>query len=339
MILRKLEEKLNSFGRNFRISIFGESHGPSVGVVIDGAAAGISLCEDDFLSDLERRKSGKKGTTPRVENDLPQIISGTFNGKTTGAPLAIVFKNENIKSKDYSNLVKHPRPGHADFTGKIKYGAYNDYRGGGHFSARMTLALVAAGVVAKKMISSVQIEAKIIEAGGSTDYEEALENAIKNGDSIGGVIECTATGIPAGIGEPYFDSIESMISHLIFSIPAVKAVEFGLGFRSAGMKGSEVNDNIIKENGETSTNNSGGINGGISNGNNIIFRVAFKPTPSISKEQMTFNYENKAVETLKINGRHDACVALRAPVIVESACAVVIADFMLLEQKIKRIQE
>lgn len=339
MILKKLEEILNSFGRNFRISIFGESHGASVGVSIDSVIAGINLCEDDFISDLERRKSGKKGTTPRIEKDIPKIISGIFNGKTTGAPLTIVFENENVKSKDYSNLVKHPRPGHADYTGKIKYGSFNDYRGGGHFSARMTLALVAAGVVAKKMISSIEIKADIVEAGGSSDYDKILDEAMKAGDSIGGVIECSATGIPAGIGEPYFDSIESMISHMVFSIPAVKAIEFGLGFESAKLRGSEVNDNIVNESGQTETNNAGGINGGISNGNDLVFRVAFKPTPSISKEQMTYNFEKNKVESLAIHGRHDSCVALRAPVIVESACAIVIADFMLLEQNINRVQE
>ncbi|MBN1501245.1 MAG: chorismate synthase [Spirochaetes bacterium] len=330
---------MNSFGRIFKISIFGESHGKSVGVTLDGVPAGMSLCEEDFIPDLLRRKSGSKGTTPRNEDDIPEIISGVFNEKTTGAPLTVVFRNNNVSSKDYSNLVNHPRPGHADFTGKIKFGGFNDYRGGGHFSARMTLALVAAGVVAKKIINPAVVSAEIIEIGGERDYDNILTETMKQHDSLGGIIQCAAKMIPAGLGEPYFDSVESVISHLVFSIPAVKGIEFGDGFRSARMKGSEVNDNIINRDGTTEKNSSGGINGGITNSNDIIFRVAFRPTPSISKSQNTYNFSDDKMEVLEIHGRHDACVALRAPVIVESVCAAALADFMILEQIQKRIKE
>ncbi len=330
---------MNSFGRLFRLSVFGESHGKCVGVTLDGVPAGIELREDDFAADLLRRKSGAAGTTPRIEADEPEIISGIFEGKTTGAPLTIIFSNENTVSKDYSNLVKHPRPGHADFTGKVKFGGFNDYRGGGHFSARMTLALVAAGVVAKKIILPSVITAEIDEIGGEIEYQNVLNEAIIQNDSLGGIIKCTANGIPAGLGEPFFDSLESVISHVIFSIPAVKGIEFGDGFKTASMKGSEVNDCLIDENGKTQKNSAGGINGGISNSNDLTFRAVFRPTPSIAKSQNTFNFENNKIENLEIHGRHDSCVVLRAPVIVEAACACVLADFMLIEQKRKRIKE
>jgi chorismate synthase len=324
---------MNTFGRIFRTSIFGESHGKSVGVTIDGCPPGISLSEDDFLADLDRRRSGAKGTTPRKEGDLPEIISGVFNGYSTGAPITVIFKNENTKSGDYSKLVTHPRPGHADFTGFKKYRGFNDYRGGGHFSARLTLALVSAGVIAKKIVQPIEINAKLISVHGNLDIETEIEKAIKNNDSVGGIIECRSNKLPVGLGEPFFDSIESIISHLAFAIPAVKGIEFGSGFGATNMFGSEHNDLILDEEGHTSTNYAGGINGGISNGNVLVFRLAIKPTSSISKPQNTYNKESKKMDELIVGGRHDVCVALRAPVIVEAITAIGLADLMLIEKK------
>jgi chorismate synthase len=320
---------MNSFGQNLRISLYGESHGRTIGVIIDGFPAGISLCEDDFAADLLRRKSGAKGTTPRIEEDAPIITSGVYQGKTTGAPIHIFFENTNIQSSDYKNISITPRPGHADYTAYKKFSGHNDPRGGGHFSGRLTLAIVAAGVVAKKIIPEIKISAKLTHVGGSTDIDAQIDKAIKNGDSVGGVIECQALGVPIGLGEPFFDSLESKISHLIFSIPAIKGIEFGKGFEAAAMLGSEMNDEYLPD-GTTQTNHSGGINGGISNGNPIVFRVAVKPTSSISKPQQSFNLQTGVAQTLEIKGRHDACIALRVPVIVEACCAIVLAD--LIEQ-------
>ncbi len=321
---------MNSFGQNFRVTLWGESHGVEVGVSIDGVVAGIELCEADFTADLDRRRSGRKGTTPRKESDTPSIVSGVFNGRTTGAPLTITFKNESTRSKDYSSLATHFRPSHSDRVAAVKYGGDNDYRGGGHFSGRITLALVAAGVVAKKILShTAKFSTNIVELGGSTvaeEFDSIVEKAIKSLDSVGGVVECRIAGIPTGWGEPFFDSVESRMAHILFAIPAVKGVEFGAGFRSAQMSGSENNDPIIDNIGTTSTNNAGGINGGITNGNEIVVRVAVKPTPSISSEQQTFNTATGKVETLVIGGRHDAAIILRAGVVVEAAAAIALAD-------------
>ena len=328
---------MNSFGRIFRISIFGESHGKAVGVTVDGCPAGLALSPADFESDLSRRKSGAKGTTPRKETDLPALISGVYEGKTTGAPLTILFENANIKPSDYNNLVKQPRPGHADFVAVKKFGGFADYSGGGHFSGRLTLALVAAGVLAKKLIAPININSQIIEAGGNKNIEEAVEKAVKSSDSIGGIVECRASAMPVGLGEPFFDAVESLISHLVFAIPAIKGIEFGSGFEAAKMPGSLHNDPIISPKGTTKTNNSGGINGGITNGNDLVFRIAIKPTSSIGLAQKTFNFESITVEELKIVGRHDACIALRMPPIIEAATAIVLADLMLLEHQIKRV--
>ena len=328
---------MNSFGRLLRIGIFGESHGNGVGITLDGVPAGISLKFADFKDDLGRRRAGAKGTTPRKEADLPKLLTGIFNDRTTGAPLTILFENKNVRSKDYEKLREMPRPGHADFVASKKFGGFEDYRGGGHFSARLTTGIVAAGVVAKKLIHPVIIEAKLIEAGGNPDIDAAIDKAMEEQDSIGGIIECRATGLPVGLGEPFFDSMESTLAHMIFSIPAVKGIEFGSGFKAARMKGSEHNDNILSMDGKTETNHAGGINGGISNGNPLVFRIAIKPTSSISLEQETLNIRTGKVEKLKVEGRHDLCVALRAPVIVEAATALVLADLMLLEQQVERI--
>ena len=324
---------MNSWGQIFRVSIWGESHGQQVGVSIDGVPAGIALCEEDFSKDLDRRRAGAAGTTPRKESDIPHIVSGVYNGFTTGSPLTIEFVNENTQSGDYRNLVKHPRPSHADLVAQQKWNGYNDPRGGGHFSGRITLGLVAAGVVAKKILDNDTVfSTEIIEIGGEQDkakFAEILESARTAQDSVGGIVECRAKGITAGLGEPFFDSAESLIAHLLFSIPAVKGVEFGKGFEAARMRGSEHNDAIIDESGTTATNNAGGIVGGITNGNELVVRAAIKPTASIAREQATYNFESNKVEPLVIKGRHDVCIALRAAVVVESAIAIALADLKL----------
>ena len=328
---------MNSFGRIFRINIFGESHGAALGVVIDGCPAGIPLSVKDFETDLARRKSGAKGTTPRKEDDLPEIISGVLEETTSGAPLAILFRNLNIRSSDYAGLKETPRPGHADFVSSVKFGGFQDHRGGGHFSGRLTLALVAAGVVAKKIMGQINIVARLIEAGGSSDIDKAVSGAIEMDDSIGGLVECRVANMPVGLGEPFFDSLESALSHMVFAIPAIKGIEFGSGFAAASMRGSDHNDNIVDERGTTETNHAGGINGGISNGNDLYFRVAVKPASSTSRKQHTMNMQTGRMQDLEIQGRHDKCIALRVPPVLEAATAIVLADFMLLEQKIKRL--
>ncbi len=328
---------MNSFGRIFRVTIFGESHGVQVGAVIDGCPAGIPLKEADLKDDFERRKAGGRGTTPRIEPDLPRIVSGVFKGKTTGAPIAVVFENTNTKSEDYKNLINQPRPGHADFTGHKKYGGYNDPRGGGHFSGRITLGIVAAGVIAKKIIAPLEVAAQLLEAGGSKNIQEAVEQALENGNSIGGLIECICSGVPCGLGEPFFDSAEALISHMIFAVPATRGIEFGTGFKAAQLQGSEHNDPIIDAHGTTSSNHAGGINGGITNGNDIIFRVPIKPTSSIGVSQSTYNFEKNEVCNLEVEGRHDACIALRIPVVIECATAIALADMLLLEQQRGRV--
>ena len=484
---------MNSFGRIFRVTIFGESHGPQVGITIDGCPAGLPLTEDDFTIDLERRKGGvQKGTTPRKEEDKPIFISGYFNGKTTGAPLTIIFENKNTRSADYDKIKSIPRPGHADFVAHKKFAGHEDYRGGGHFSGRLTVCLVAAGVVAKKILdltpnsspkergtknpgyltasleqwnflkdyakenrknlteaedklwqevrnrqfkglkfrrqhpvagyipdfvclekkliieidgeyhdsleqqkldsfrtawleengyrmvrftndevqknilsvleklgneisheqqtdvnssSSLERELKgevgkisiissIIEIGGEKNIEKGLQKAIEAKDSVGGIIECTVKNLPVGLGEPFFDSVESLISHAVFSIPAIKGIEFGAGFNAAKMFGSDHNDSIIDDSGKTKTNYAGGIVGGISNGNDLVFRIVVKPTSSTSKEQESWNWETKQVETFSVKGRHDLCIALRVPPVLEAVTAIVLADLMLFKQNI-----
>lgn len=331
---------MNSFGRNFRISVFGESHGEMIGVVIDGVPAGISIGVEDFAEDLLRRKAGARGTTPRIEGDIPRIVSGIHDDITTGAPLTIVFANENTRSDDYSLFRNIPRPGHADFVAQAKHNFYNDVRGGGHFSGRMTLPLVAAGVVAKKVLEDnfiseeegFSLSAKLVEVGGSSDSEAwsaMIDSAMAEGDSLGGIIECVCKGVDVGYGEPMFDSMESQIAHLAFSVPGVRGVEFGDGFRAAAMKGSEHNDCYIDSEGHTATNGAGGINGGITNGNPIVFRVAIKPTSSISKVQRTYDFIKEEIVDFSVPGRHDTCIALRCPVIIEAITAIVLADNVL----------
>lgn len=329
---------MNSFGRIFRVHIFGESHGESVGIVIDGVPAGLPLTEDDLLPDLERRKGGKqKGTTPRQEADYPFFKSGIFNGKATGAPITILFDNNNTRSGDYEKQRSFPRPGHADFVAHEKFGGNEDFRGGGHFSARLTTGLVAAGAIAKKLMQGVTIHSEVIEIGGEKDLEKGLQNAIDAKDSVGGLVECRVNGLPIGLGEPFFDSVESHIAHIVFAIPAVKGIEFGSGFAAAKMFGSQHNDAIENMEGKTTTNHAGGIVGGITNSNELVFRIAIKPTASTPKQQNSLNWETGKMEDFSIKGRHDLCVALRAPVILEAATALALADLMLLEQRIPRI--
>jgi chorismate synthase len=345
---------MNSFGRIFRVSIFGESHGESVGIVIDGCPAGLPLALSDFLPDLERRKGGnQKGTTPRQEEDLPIFKSGLFNDLATGAPLTILFENKNIRSGDYEKQRSVPRPGHADFVARKKFGGYEDYRGSGHFSGRLTVALVAAGVIAKKILQNLPdfsntkeaeqrttqiiINSTILEIGGEKDLEKGLQKAIDAKDSIGGIVECRVTGLPTGLGEPFFDSVESVLSHAVFAIPAVKAVEFGAGMAAARMFGSDHNDSLDTMEGRTVTNNAGGVVGGLTNGNDLVFRIAVKPTSSTPKEQNTLNWETGQVQPVSVKGRHDLCIALRVPVVLEAVTAIVLADLLLLEQPVKRI--
>ncbi len=325
---------MNSTGRVFRVSLFGESHGKGIGVTLDGCPPGIPLSDVDFNDDLGRRKAGRAGTTPRVEDDLPEIISGLFNGYTTGAPITILFRNKNVRSGDYTDLRKTPRPGHSDFVAYKRFKGFNDFRGGGHFSGRLTLCLVAAGVLAKKLISPVSVNAELVSAGGDKDIDKAVAAAMENGDSVGGVVECRAEGIPVGWGEPFFDSAESVIAHLAFSIPAIKGVEFGSGFAAASMRGSSHNDPIIDDSGRTATNNAGGISGGLTNGNELVFRIAVKPTSSISVKQSTYSLKSGKVEELKVKGRHDACIALRVPVVLEAITAVALADLKLVAESI-----
>jgi chorismate synthase len=495
---------LNTFGHIFRVQIFGESHGECVGITIDGCPAGLSLNEEDLLPDLERRKGGKqKGTTPRQEADYPFFKSGLFNGKTTGFPITILFENNNTRSEDYQKQRSFPRPGHADFTAHAKFGGNEDYRGGGHFSARLTTGLVAAGAIAKKILdltpgpsprergdnenitdfryvtnsydqwkilkdfakenrknyteaedkiwqalrnrkidgykfrrqhpiagfipdfvclekkliieidggynneeeqkkydtartdwlnehdyrllrftneevlsnmsavtqkisemlsepdtalaqstassplpwrgvrgevkNNIIIEAAVIEIAGVADLEIGLQKAIDAKDSVGGIVECKVNGLPIGLGEPYFDSLESALAHIVFAIPAVRGIEFGTGFAAARMFGSQHNDAIGDMTGKTKTNHAGGIVGGISNGNELVFRIAIKPTSSTPKEQNSLNWETGQAENFSIKGRHDLCVALRAPVIVEAATAITLLDFMMREQRIPRV--
>lgn len=309
-----------------------------IGVVLDGVPAGLELSEQDFENDICRRKSGAKGTTPRIEEDRPHIVSGIFEGHTTGAPLTIVFQNSNTRSSDYSQFETMPRPGHADLTAAMKWNDCQDPRGGGHFSGRLTLPVVAAGVVAKKIIADATIlddtpcraiNAKIVELGGlESGWDEAIQNALNEGDSLGAIVECEVPVIDFGYGEPFWDSVESVLAHAIFSIPGVRGIEFGDGFNASRMKGSQHNDPIGPD-GRPLKNGAGGINGGITNGGPIRFRVAIKPTSSISKAQQTANLATGKMDVLQVKGRHDTCFALRTPVVIEAMTAIVLADLVM----------
>ncbi|MFM1930000.1 MAG: hypothetical protein RL387_1328 [Bacteroidota bacterium] len=329
---------MNQFGTLFKLQIFGESHGACVGVVIDGCPAGLPLPIADFVEDMERRKGGKqKGTTPRQEDDMPIFKSGIFNEITTGAPLTMIFENNNTRSGDYEKQRAVPRPGHSDFTAHHKFGGFEDYRGGGHFSGRLTAALVGAGVIAKKLLKDIQVVAHIVSIAGETDLEKGLQKGIDQKDSVGGIVECSVKGLPIGLGEHFFDSVESLISHAVFAIPAIRGIEFGTGFAAANMFGADHNDAIIDASGQTKTNHAGGVVGGYTNGNELVFRIAVKPTSSTPKEQITWNWETNEQETFSVKGRHDLCIALRVPVVLEAVTAIVLTDLMMREQKIPRI--
>ena len=324
----------NTLGERYRVQVFGQSHSPMIGAVIEGIPAGV-VPDMDFISAfMARRAPGGALSTARKEADAPQIVSGLNDrGATCGAPLCAVIPNTNTRSGDYKNLITHPRPSHADWVAQKKWNGYNDPRGGGHFSGRITLGLVAAGVVAKKILGqSVIFSTEITEIGGERDkskFTEVIEQARMVQDSVGGIVECRVKGAEVGLGEPFFDSTESLMAHLLFSVPAVKGVEFGDGFEVARRRGSQNNDCIADAEGTTSTNHAGGIVGGITNGNEIVVRVAVKPTPSISCEQSTYNFELGRVEPLVIKGRHDVCITLRAAVVVEAAMAIALADLKL----------
>ena len=329
---------MNKFGTLFSVQIFGESHGACVGLTIDGCPAGLPLMVADFTEDMERRKGGKqKGTTPRQEDDIPIFKTGIFNDLTTGAPLMMLFENNNTRSGDYEKQRAVPRPGHADFTAHHKFGGFEDYRGGGHFSGRLTAALVGAGVIAKKLLKGVEVKATLKSIGGETDLEKGLQRAIDNKDSVGGIVECVVSGLPIGLGEHFFNSVESLISHAVFAIPAIRGIEFGTGFAAANMFGIEHNDAIIDASGKTKTNHAGGVVGGYTNGNDLVFRIAVKPTSSTPKEQNTLNWETNEQENFSVKGRHDLCIALRVPVVLEAVTAIVLADLMMIDQKIPRI--
>ena len=322
----------NSFGSKFKLSIWGASHTPEIGVRIEGVPQGIALSEADFEADLSRRRASAKGTTARHEKDIPTLRAGVVNGITTGEPIEIVFQNGDTRSSDYSQFENHNRPSHIDFTARTKYGSEVDLRGSGQFSGRMTVLLVAAGVVAKRVVGNIDYNTEIIEIGGSRDkshFSDIVAAAVADCDSVGGVVECRAKGIAVGLGEPFFDSAESIIAHLLFSVPAVKGVEFGSGFDGVKLRGSERNDCFVDGEGHTATNNEGGINGGITNGNDLVVRAAIKPTPSIAREQMTYNKALGEVAPLVIKGRHDACIVLRAAVVVESVVAIALAELAM----------
>ncbi|MBU0927964.1 MAG: chorismate synthase [Spirochaetes bacterium] len=320
---------MNSFGDVFKVEIFGESHGPAVGAVIDGMPAGLALSPEDFEADLARRRAGAEGTTPRVEADVPEILSGLHEGRATGTPLCVVFRNADARSGDYSLFAAMPRPGHADLAARARYGGFSDPRGSGHFSGRVTAGLVAAGVVAKKILRGASFSAALLEAGGDADVAAAVKGASEDGDSVGALVELRVRGIRAGLGEPFFGSLEGTAAKALFAVPGVRGVEFGDGFAAARMRGSRHNDPIVAPDGTTSRNGAGGVNGGISNGNEIVVRVAVKPASTIKKSQATWDFSAGAMGELSAEGRHDACIALRAAVVLEAALAVALADLEL----------
>jgi chorismate synthase len=322
---------MNQFGNRFRITLYGESHQANIGVVIDGMPPGISIDEAIIKEDLQKRNPNLVGTTPRKEKDEFVITSGVFNGKSTGSPIHVTIPNKDVKSKDYSHIVNHPRPGHSDFVAHKKYFGFNDYRGGGRFSGRLTAPLVVAGSIAK-MFLPFTFTNRFKQIGTLKDMsklDEYLTDIQAEGDSVGGIIALDVRGIPVGLGEPMFDKLESKIRQMLISIPAVKGVQFGLGFDGVTVKGSEFNDIIDDANGHTKTNNAGGISGGISNGNPLHVSVFIKPTSSIQKTQKTYSFKSESVSDLTIEGRHDVAIVRRAPIVLENALAIVLADFYL----------
>ena len=328
----------NTYGNRFRFTIFGQSHGPAIGVTMEGLPAGIKIDLEQLQQFLNRRAPGQKGTTPRKEADRPEFVSGLSGGVTCGAPVTAIIRNENTRSGDYDELRYVPRPGHADYTAFVKYGEARDHAGGGQFSGRLTAPLCIAGGICIQLLDAmgISVSAKLVRVGGETDPEKFLdriEAARAEGDSVGGVIECTVTGCPAGLGGPMFDGMENRIARAVFGIPGVKGLEFGSGFAGADKQGSENNDPFCIEEGavRTRTNNAGGILGGLCSGMPIVFRAAFKPTPSIAKPQQSVDLRTMTETTLSVRGRHDPCIALRAVPCVEAAAAAAVYDAILEE--------
>lgn len=323
---------MNTYGTLFKVTLYGESHQPAIGAVIDGIPSGIRIDLKRISDDLAKRKPGSVGTTSRVEDDQVIITSGVFNDHSTGSPIHLMIENKNIRPEDYDHLKKQPRPGHADFVSEIKYGGFQDHRGGGRFSGRLTAALVAAGAIAKMTIP-FEISHRLISVGTLKDMSKIdtyLQEIASQGDSVGGVIEVTAKQMPVGIGEPFFDKLDAEIGKMMLSIPAVKGVAFGIGFEGSSWLGSQFNDEIIDPTGKTKTNHSGGVAGGISNGNDLVVQVMVKPTSSIRKTQETYSFLTKEVEPLDVGGRHDVCIARRAGIVLENALAIVLADQYLM---------
>lgn len=355
----------STWGENLKLSVFGESHGPAIGVVLDGLPAGEPIDFGEIAAQMTRRAPGRdKTATQRKESDTPEILSGVVDGHTTGTPLCAVIKNSGAHSGDYADFKRFPRPGHADFTALCRYGGFSDYRGGGHFSGRLTAPLVFAGAVCRSILEKrgvtigshlyeignvrdmvfdpVHIEQETLQALSQSNFpvlEEksegamraVIEDARKDCDSVGGIVECAAVGLPGGYGDPMFGGVENRLASILFGIPAVKGLEFGAGFEAARLRGSENNDVFVMEDNtvKTSTNRHGGILGGITTGMPLIFRLAFKPTPSIFKPQQTVDLETGQPATLKIEGRHDPCVVVRAAPVVEAVTAVCLLDLLL----------
>lgn len=336
---------MNSFGKLFRIQIYGESHGEALGIVIDGVPAGIHIDKKSISEAILKRQPHKIGTTKRLEEDTPIFLSGIFNDYTTGAPINIMFKNKNTHSKVYEEFKIHPRPGHADFTATKKYNGFNDIRGGGIFSGRLTLPIVVAGVIAKFILKNLNLsyESKIKSLGtlnnfpNENEINSYIEKIMLEQDSVGGTIQIIVKNIPHSLGEPFFYSVESCLSSLLFSIPGIKGVEFGSGFEGVHLFGSQFNDAIIDNTGKTSSNNSGGINGGITNGNPLIVTVAVRPTASIFKSQNCYNFSKQKIVPLNIEGRHDVAFILRVPIVIESAIAIGLADLYLYNKSINGV--
>jgi chorismate synthase len=360
----------NSIGKEFIVTSFGESHGKVVGVIVDGCPAGLPLSEEDFQEELDRRIPAEpKIVSGRLEKDKAKILSGVFNGLTTGAPIAMIVENKETISSDYEAIKDLPRPGHSDYPARVKYGGFNDYRGGGRFSGRVTVALILAGTIAKKLlirynidvlaytisIGKIKSEKKFSSAeirknryiaatrcpdlACAEKMEEAIISARKIGDSVGGVVECIVLNMPVGVGEPLFDSLDADLAKAVFAVPAVKGVEFGAGFKSAELMGSESNDAFLMKGGKvvTETENAGGILGGLSGGMPIEIRVAIKPTPSISKEQHTVDLSSMENSTINIKGRHDPCVVPKAVPAIEAAIAITLADHLIRAGEIPKV--
>lgn len=325
----------NTIGNSLTVTLFGESHGRAIGAVIDGMPSGIEINEEYIASQLSRRRPKDALSTPRQEKDEYSILSGVFNGYTTGTPICITIPNADTHSSDYGEMQYKMRPSHADYTANCRYNGFQDYRGGGHFSGRITASIVAAGALIIPALNKkgIFVNSNILSIAGETEkekFEQKILEAKAEGNSVGGILQTVVNGIPAGVGEPWFDTVEGMLSHAVFSIPAVKGIEFGLGFDYADKKGSEVNDQMYVD-GDTVkcyTNNNGGIIGGITNGMPIVFNTVIKPTPTIAKEQKTVDISTMQDTTLAARGRHDPCIVHRAEVVVESITALVIADML-----------